>query len=197
MRDADPVAASIAAYSNDPEGYERAYAERSADIVDRFSSLLPGGSTILDLGCGPGRDLRRFAALGHDVTGLELNPDFVAMAARWGSVVEGDARAVASFFQPRSFDGIHANAALVHLTDQEVADVLRQVAQLLVPGGRLFLSLRSIGSTGWLDEPDGRRWYHVWDPDLLVTTVEAAGFVVDEHHTAGYTEVWATLAPHG
>src|SRR5215813_14086080 len=36
--------------------------------------------SILDLGCGPGRDLRYFRSLGHDVGGLDGSTEFVAMA---------------------------------------------------------------------------------------------------------------------
>ena len=39
--------------------------------------------TILDFGCGPGRDLKTFAALGHTAIGLEGTPSFVAMAREY------------------------------------------------------------------------------------------------------------------
>ena len=37
---------------------------------------------ILDFGCGPGRDLATFAALGHVPVGLEGSTKFAAMARR-------------------------------------------------------------------------------------------------------------------
>src|SRR5258708_28204916 len=35
---------------------------------------------ILDLGCGPGRDLCHFRTLGHEAVALDGSPQFVAMA---------------------------------------------------------------------------------------------------------------------
>ncbi|UJB45992.1 hypothetical protein [Streptomyces sp. A1-5] len=48
------------------------------------------------------------------------------------------------------------------------------------------------GAAGWLDEPDGRRWYTVWDPDEFAGVVASTGFVVDGVDRGPYVEVWAT-----
>jgi hypothetical protein len=46
--------------------------------------------------------------------------------------------------------------------------------------------------TGWLDEPDGRRWYPIWDAETFAGAVATAGFVVDRVDQDGFVEVWAT-----
>ena len=58
---------------------------RDHDVNQNYAALLDameGDSpySILDLGCGPGRDLRYFRSLGHDVVGLDGSTEFVAMA---------------------------------------------------------------------------------------------------------------------
>ncbi|WP_343075335.1 class I SAM-dependent methyltransferase [Actinopolyspora biskrensis] len=50
------------------------------DRVEHFTTALPESSTILDAGCGPGRDLARFTARGDTARGIDLNPEFVSMA---------------------------------------------------------------------------------------------------------------------
>jgi len=160
-------------------------------VLRSVAASLPPSSAILDLGCGPGRDLRIFSECGHRPIGLELNPDFVTMARQFGDVVDGDLRQVASFFEPESFTGIWAQASLVHLGVDAVRGVLDELHRLLVPGGQFYACVSATGSTGWLDEPDGRRWYTVWAEESFPNAVSAAGFVVTEVGHGSYVEVWA------
>src|ERR1051325_5834442 len=55
------------------------------DVSQNIDALLtaieaPAPYTILDFGCGPGRDLKTFTALGHRVIGLDGSEQFVEMA---------------------------------------------------------------------------------------------------------------------
>jgi len=92
---------------------------RDHDVTQNYAALLDaieGDSpySILDLGCGPGRDLRYFRSLGHDVVGLDGSTEFVAMARSYSGceVLQQDFLAMAL---PESrFDGIFANASLFH-----------------------------------------------------------------------------------
>ena len=190
----DPVMCSVAAYSKDPFGYARRYADHLLDRPARFASLLPPAARILDLGCGPGRDLRLFSDAGHTAIGVELNPHFVAMARHHGEVVEADIRRIGELFAPRSFSGVWAQASLVHLSGEDIELLLLDLAMILEPAGRLYACVPSFGETGWWDEPDGRRWYTVWPRNSFVRAVETAGFAVDDVTAGPYVEVWA-IAP--
>ncbi|MGI5340874.1 hypothetical protein ACQEVS_27470 [Streptomyces sp. CA-181903] len=79
-----------------------------------------------------------------------------------------------------------------NLDTADVVDVFGQFARLLRSGGRLYACLKADGRTGWLDEPDGRRWYRVWNPDEFAAAVAGAGFTVDGVDPGPYVEVWAT-----
>jgi SAM-dependent methyltransferase len=96
--------------------------------------------TILDLGCGPGRDLRAFAQAGHVAVGLEGVPRFVEMARAYSGceVLEQDFLALA--LPAGHFDGIFANASLFHVPTQELPRVLNELSATLTPGGVLFCS---------------------------------------------------------
>lgn len=187
----DPVLISVAAYSADPISYARRYEDHLLDRPTRFASLLPPGARILDLGCGPGRDLRLFTDAGHSPLGVELNPSFVAMATRHGDVIEADIRSVRSLFSPHSFDGIWAQSSLVHLSRAETEQLLDDAESLLKPHGLFYACVPAVGETGWLDEVDGRRWYTVWPEDEFVEAVSAAGFAIDDVNPGSYIEVWA------
>src|SRR5438045_2538565 len=83
-------------------------------------------AAILDLGCGPGRDLKTFAELGHVPVGLEGSARFAAMAREEGwEVWEQDFLALA--LPNNRFDGIFANASLFHVPSRELPRVLLQL----------------------------------------------------------------------
>jgi len=96
--------------------------------------------TILDFGCGPGRDLKTFAECGHVAIGLEGAAHFAAMA-RAHSGCEVWQQDFLKLDLPRNrFDGVFANAALFHVPRQELPRVLRELHASLKPGGVLFSS---------------------------------------------------------
>lgn len=92
------------------------------------------------------------------------------------------------------FDGIWAQASLVHLSTDEVASVLADCCALLRDGGLLYLSVPAIGESGWREESDGRRWYTVWPNNTITDVLDAAGFTVFELSQGPYVEVWARKA---
>jgi SAM-dependent methyltransferase len=189
------VLASVAAYTDHAGDYAATHAPKMLDRAQRFASSLAVPAHILDAGCGPGRDLARFAAHGHHVQGIDLNPAFVAAARAHAPTSQCDLRDVGDRFPAGTFDGIWSCASLVHLQEAETVDVLGQFARLLRPEGRLYACLKAVGVTGWLDEADGRRWYTVWEPDAFAAAVADAGFVVDGVERGPFVEVWATRRP--
>ncbi|MFE6686411.1 class I SAM-dependent methyltransferase [Streptomyces sp. NPDC057743] len=188
----DPAAESVAVYSDHADDYAVNHAPKMADRVAQFANSLPTPARILDAGCGPGRDLARFTAHGHRARGVDLNPVFVAMANAHAPTSQCDLREVGSQFPAGTFDGIWACASLVHLRESETIDVLGQFAELLRPGGKLYACLKSVGHTGWLDEPDGRRWYTVWDAGAFADAVAGAGFEVNHVSAGAFVEIWGT-----
>jgi SAM-dependent methyltransferase len=71
--------------------------------------------TILDFGCGPGRDLKVFAELGHVAIGLEGAEHFVEMAGAHGGCEVWQQDFLKLDLPDHYFDGIFANAALFHV----------------------------------------------------------------------------------
>ena len=93
--------------------------------------------TILDFGCGPGRDLKAFSERGHNAIGLEGAQHFVTMA-RADSGREVWRQDFLKLELPEQhFDGVFANAALFHVPRQELPRVLLELHATLKPGGVL------------------------------------------------------------
>lgn len=58
--------------------------------VSRWGHLVPQAGTVLDIGCGHGRHMKHFAALGHAVTGVDRSPEALAAASAWGETLLAD-----------------------------------------------------------------------------------------------------------
>ena len=133
---------------------------------------------LLDFGCGPGRDLRIFKALGHCAIGLEGSPQLAAMA-RTSSGCKVLEQSFLELDLPSShFDGVFANAVLFHIPSQELPRILGELHATLKPGGVLFSSNpRGTGQEGW----NGERYGVFYDWPTWHGHVSAAGFVELTH----------------
>jgi SAM-dependent methyltransferase len=135
--------------------------------------------TILDFGCGPGRDLKAFTTLGHTAVGVE-GAEQLAWMARLHSGCEVLQQDFLCLDLPaQRFDGVFANAALFHVPVQELPRVLLELRAALKPGGVLFSSNpRGQNEEGWSRGRYGA--YH--DLDAWREHMTAAGFTEIEHY---------------
>jgi SAM-dependent methyltransferase len=157
---------------------------RDHDVSQNIDALLrnitsPAPFQILDFGCGPGRDLRTFKALGHVATGLDGSERFAEMA-RADSGCEVFHQNFLELDLPAGrFDGIFANASLFHVPLQELPRVLSQLRGALKPGGVLFSSNpRGGNEEGW----KGKRYGSFHDLQSWGGLVTEAGFAEVEHY---------------
>ena len=157
---------------------------RDHDVSQNIAALLASIQAtalyqILDFGCGPGRDLRTFSALGHVATGLDGCPRFVEMARADSGCEVWLQDFLALDLPDQHFDGIFANAVLFHIPSQELPRVLRQLHASLKPGGALFSSNpRGDNQEGW----NGERYGAYYDLANWRTLLTAAGFVELQHY---------------
>jgi SAM-dependent methyltransferase len=134
---------------------------------------------ILDLGCGPGRDLEAFTELGHIAIGLEGAPRFAAMAREYSGCEVWEQDFLKLDLPPARFDGIFANAALFHVPSQELPRVLSELRAALKPRGVLFSSNpHGHNEEGWNRGRYGA--YH--DLETWRRYLSAAGFVELNHY---------------
>ena len=179
---------------------------RDHDVSQNIGALLgaisvPPPWTILDLGCGPGRDLATFKSLGHTAVGIDGAPGFVAMARQHSVCEVWQQDLLALELPPAMFDGIYANAVLFHVPTQELPRVLRELHASLKPGGVLFASNpRGNNEEGWNKGRYGA--YH--DLEAWRFFMSGAGFVELSHYyrpeglpreqQPWLASVWRTLA---
>jgi SAM-dependent methyltransferase len=157
---------------------------RDHDVSQNYAALLgniagPPPHTILDFGCGPGRDLAYFRSLGHTAVGLEGCQAFCNMARQNSGceVIEADFLALS--LPEGRFDGVFANASLFHVPGSELPRVLRELRAAMKPRGVLFSSNpRGDNQEGW----NGDRYGCYWDLERWRSIVAAAGYDEIAHY---------------
>ena len=133
---------------------------------------------MLDLGCGPGRDLRWLDGRGFRPVGLDRSGGMLAHAAHHAGdvpLIRGD---MARFpLRSGAADGLWACASFLHIPKRDAGQVLGESARVLRPGGLLGLTVKRGDQEGWT-ETRGRRFFAWWQPDELAAALAAAGFTV-------------------
>jgi SAM-dependent methyltransferase len=157
---------------------------RDHDVRQNIAALLrhldgPGPFAVLDLGCGPGRDLVAFRDLGHEAIGIDGAARFVAMARTHSGCEVWQQNLLALELPAARFDGVFANAVLQHVPESELGRVLGELRSTLKPRGVLFSSIpHGRGEAGW---NNGR--YSVYrEPTAWQRHGADAGFVALEHY---------------
>ena len=117
-----------------------------SEIRDRFAQMLPPGGTILDLGCGSGRDSKAFIEQGFRVVAVDGSEKLCKLAQAYiqQPVVCSD---FLDYKPNETFDGIWACASLLHLTEAECgrAGAARLLAQFVPLPGRWRGTSHAVG----------------------------------------------------
>lgn len=141
------------------EYYNKYASKIFEDTVDRdmeairqeFLADLEEGDTVLDLGCGSGRDSLAFYELGFDVTPLDAAEEMCKLAE-----IHTGLEVLQMTYEEMEFDdvfdGIWGCAALVHIPERELPAVLDRIAHALHHDGILYLSFKEGDFEGFRGE---------------------------------------------
>ena len=112
-----------------------------SDIQKTFLRMIPENGTILDLGCGAGRDSKAFLDAGYKVVSVDGSKKMCEATTQLTGMP-----AICSTFQDyepeEMFDGIWACASLLHLTPEELKEVVSRLSLSLKTGGCFYMSFK-------------------------------------------------------
>ena len=137
-----------------------------------FLPLLPERASILDAGCGSGRDARYFIEHGYQVTAFDASAEIAILAEQEiGKPVQ--VQHLQNVQYQNQFDGIWACASLLHVSHRELGRVFLRLHRALKPGGVLYASFK-YGSEQ--RERDGRQFTDMNEAGLDQLLNEVDGF---------------------
>jgi len=107
----------------------------------KFTAFLKPGASILDFGCGSGRDTLAFLKQGYTVVATDGSEQLCGLASHLtGQSVRHLLFNDLDYIQ--RFDGIWACSSILHLPKEELTDAFRKMAQALKAGGVVYTSFK-------------------------------------------------------
>ena len=122
------------------EVYQKPYDKA---FLDLFSSQLPPGGVVLDIGCSSAcQQARYLASLGHGVAGIDLSEESIRLArGQWTGIELFSMNMLEMTFPNDSFDGVSAFYSFIHIPRRDSERLLQGVRRVLRPGGRLAIAV--------------------------------------------------------
>lgn len=117
--------------------------------TDAFIKELPPGARVLDVGCGSGVKSEYLIAHGLRVVGIDISDKLIEIAKR--EVPEGEFSTLSMTeldSMSETFDGVFAQASLLHIPKKNAGDVVKQMVGRLVPGGFLYIAVKEMREGG-------------------------------------------------
>jgi SAM-dependent methyltransferase len=177
---------TIRRYDRDAKAFSERY--ETAELPRLHAMLLrnlpPQGASVLELGCGSGRDAAFLLSKGYEVTAIDASAGMVAEAGRLHPELVGRISCAAvplpagSPLVLRAFDAVFSNAMFMHLCDEDLRRTALQIRRMLHSGGVLVISV-SVGREGLRGGRDGTgRLFLERPPKAYRQLFEGLGFSV-------------------
>lgn len=133
------------------------YRQNAAEVTEQYHNVTEGVSiyfdrafadcsTVLDIGCGPGRDVLNLLEKGRDAYGLEPCKELAETAVKKfpqlsGRIFHGHLPAGLQNLENKKFDGILCSAVFMHIPEEDLFDSVYAIRGLLQDKGKLLLSI--------------------------------------------------------
>lgn len=116
-------------YEKNASNYAQAIGDlANPELIEEFSDNVNSGGRVLDAGCAAGRDSNLLSKKGFQVTGVDLSKNLLKIARQKYPDIEFiHANFLNLPFRDETFDGVWANASLLHLESTE--DVERAISE--------------------------------------------------------------------
>lgn len=151
-----------------------------APLYERFLPLIPPGASILDAGCGSGRDAGYFKLHGYEVTAVDASETLCKLAS---AHLNQDVHCMRfdEIAWEGAFNAVWACASLLHVPLVELPAAIQRLLRALKSGGVLYCSFKY----GSGERETGDRHFTDLDEEGLKAVLKATGIQVD-------AEVWLT-----
>lgn len=137
---------------NSQEFFDSTVNAEVTPLYEHFLKYVPEGGSILDLGCGSGRDTGAFKKMGFDVDAVDGSKELCELASEYTGI---PVRCMdfMDLSEIEKYDAIWACASLLHVPSKDLPVVLSKMRSSLKPQGIMYISFKFGDHEG---ERDGR-----------------------------------------
>jgi SAM-dependent methyltransferase len=180
---------TIAAYDQHSEEYAAGTAVMPDEVhsnLIRFVNMVGTEARVLEIGTGPGRDAQEMERIGLSVRRTDVSQGFVDRLHAGGFLADLVDPLTDDLTDPlrggAPYDGVWANASLLHVRRDALPAVLGRLADVTRPGGALHLTLKGGDGARWSVHGNvgAPRFFTFWREEPLREHLAAAGWEVDE-----------------
>jgi len=153
--------------------FEKTFSIDPSPFLSPFVKLLPSGASVLDVGCGSGRDLLWLKNLGYKAVSFERSKGLAQMARKNSGckVIEGDFEVFD--FSTLSFDAVLSSGSMVHTPHENVSATLINITKSML-SAIVYISFKE----GLGTKVDGDRIFYLWSDNDLKNLFKENGFEV-------------------
>lgn len=154
-------------------------ATKDADMsycYEKFKQYVKPSGKILDVGCGSGRDSKRFMEDGYQIEAIDASEEICKLASEYiGQQVK--CRRIEAIAYENEFDGIWACASLLHIAKEEMPVVIEKLCKALKKDGIIYASFK-LGSGERF--ADGRFFNDYTEKEIVEVFGGQRGFEIKE-----------------
>jgi SAM-dependent methyltransferase len=166
---------------NADEFFDRTVEIDVSEIRDVFLEFLPEGGSILDAGCGSGRDTKAFLNSGYLVQAFDVSTRMTQLASEFTGV-EVIETSFLDYGSKTQFDGIWACASLLHVPRGDLLLTIQHLAKLLRIGGFFYASFKQ----GQAERFTDGRYFNDMDESLFDELLSGSELLEPE-------KIWITI----
>jgi SAM-dependent methyltransferase len=111
------------------------------EVQEKFLALIPEGGTVLDFGCGAGRDTKAFLERGYKVEAVDGSEKLCEIASEFTGI-EVKQMLFYELNEVEKYDGIWACASILHLPKAELKTVMNKMIRAVKQGGYIYTSFK-------------------------------------------------------
>lgn len=144
---------------------------------ERFLRLLDANTSILDFGCGSGRDTKYFLEKGYQVTATDGSAEICRLASEFTGIEVKE-----MLFQEldaiNQYDGIWACSSILHLPKKELLPVIQKMCEALKDNGIIYTSFKYGDFEG---ERNGRYFTDFTEKTFREVVEKIPELTIEEH----------------
>lgn len=125
---------------NDLEYYNLTIEVDMSPICEKFLQYVRPGGRIIDIGSGSGRDIKYFLSKGYKATGIDASKELCRIS--WDNGFNVENITIQEWNPNTHYDGIWANASLVHIPMEDIEDFFIKAKGCLNENGVIFVSMK-------------------------------------------------------